>query len=70
MSKISRRKFISTAGATAASAMILHGCTTSTQTTQTPASPEATPASPTGTPGPVAAGDAPEVTTASWDSLL
>ncbi|NJO44217.1 MAG: ABC transporter substrate-binding protein [Oscillatoriales cyanobacterium RM2_1_1] len=64
MSKISRRKFISTAGATAASAMILHGCTTSTQTTQTPASPEATPASPTGTPGPVAAGDAPEVTTA------
>lgn len=66
MSNLSRRKFILTAGATAAGTLILHGCTpstTNTQNQQAPASPEAT-TSPTGTPAPVAAGDAPEVTTA------
>ncbi|MBF2022364.1 MAG: ABC transporter substrate-binding protein [Hydrococcus sp. C42_A2020_068] len=59
MSKLSRRKFILTAGATAAGTVILHGCTSSNTQTTTPTS------SPTATTSPAAAsGDGPEVTTA------
>lgn len=60
MSKLSRRKFILTVGATAAGTVILHGCTSSTETAQTPA----TTSSPAATTSPAASGDAPEVTTA------
>jgi nitrate/nitrite transport system substrate-binding protein len=57
MSKLSRRKFIITAGATAAGTVILHGCTSGNN------QPAAT-TSPSPAASPVAAGDAPEVTTA------
>ncbi|PSF38781.1 bicarbonate-binding protein [Aphanothece hegewaldii CCALA 016] len=61
MSKLSRRKFIITAGATAAGTVILHGCSSGgNQTATTTTSP-----SPATSPAPVAAsGDAPEVTSA------
>src|SRR6476646_11947628 len=59
MTKFSRRKFIWTAGATAAGTLLVHGCTASnsTDTASSPAS-SATPAVN------VAAADTPEVTTA------
>jgi nitrate/nitrite transport system substrate-binding protein len=57
MSKLSRRKFIFTAGATAAGTLIVHGCSNNQTTTTPTASP-----SPTGSPQ--AKGEAPEVTTA------
>lgn len=57
MSKLSRRKFIITAGATAAGTAILHGCSSGPNQTAT--------TTPSPTTSPVAAsGDAPEVTTA------
>ena len=56
-SKVSRRNFLATAGATAAATLLMHGCssseTSSTETTDAAA------------PSPVAAADAPEVTTAT-----
>ncbi len=57
MTKVSRRKFIVTAGATAAGTLILHGCGggQTNQANQTTTSPVASP---------VATGEAPEVTTA------
>ncbi|MCY7392528.1 MAG: ABC transporter substrate-binding protein, partial [Leptolyngbyaceae cyanobacterium CAN_BIN12] len=58
MTNLSRRKFIITAGATAAGTLLVHGCSSSTTTT-TSASPSASPAVN------VAAGDTPEVTTAT-----
>jgi len=60
MSKLSRRKFILTAGATAAGTVILHGC--SGNTNQTEASSPTTATSPAASPA--ATGDGPEVTTA------
>ncbi len=59
-SRITRRKFMVTAGVSAASSVFLKGCLGNppSATTQT-----ATPVSNTPAPGPVAAGDAPEVTT-------
>lgn len=57
MSKLSRRKFIITAGATAAGTAILHGCSSgSNQTATTTPSPATSPVA--------TSGDAPEVTTA------
>ena len=57
MSNLSRRKFIFTAGATAAGAMLAHGCSSPSKTASTePASPSAAPAVN------VAGGDTPEVT--------
>ncbi len=59
MSNLSRRKFIFTAGATAAGAMMAHGCSSSKTTSSTASSsPSAAPAAN------VSAADAPEVTTA------
>jgi nitrate/nitrite transport system substrate-binding protein len=59
MSKLSRRRFIFTAGATAVGTAILHGCATSNNTATSP-SPAGSPAA-----SPVAAGaETPEVTTA------
>jgi nitrate/nitrite transport system substrate-binding protein len=60
MSKLSRRKFILTAGATAAGTLIVHGCSSSNTNTTTTASPEASPSPAAGG----ATGEAPEVTTA------
>ncbi|GFE70279.1 CmpA/NrtA family ABC transporter substrate-binding protein [Chroococcus sp. FPU101] len=61
MSKLSRRKFIITAGATAAGTAILHGCSSGGNQTATTSPSPATSPSPTSV---AAAGDAPEVTTA------
>ncbi|GBF81382.1 CmpA/NrtA family ABC transporter substrate-binding protein [Aphanothece sacrum] len=59
MAKLSRRKFILTAGATTAGTMILHGCSSGGDKQAT------TQASPTATTSPTTAtGDGPEVTTA------
>jgi len=61
MSKISRRKFIVTAGTTAAATLLIHGCTSGSNTS-TNASPSG---SPSATPSTnISAADAPEVTTA------
>jgi nitrate/nitrite transport system substrate-binding protein len=61
MSKLSRRQFIVTAGATTAATFLIHGCSSDSKTaTSTDASPQASPA----TASPVAAADTPEVTTA------
>jgi nitrate/nitrite transport system substrate-binding protein len=61
MSKISRRKFIVTAGTTAAATLLIHGCTSGSKTS-TNASPSG---SPSATPSTnISAADAPEVTTA------
>ncbi|MBD2156198.1 ABC transporter substrate-binding protein [Leptolyngbya sp. FACHB-16] len=57
MSKVSRRNFLITAGASAAATMLIHGCSSSNSTSS--ASPEASSSSP------VASIDAPEVTTAT-----
>lgn len=62
MSKISRRKFITTVGATAATAAVLHACSSSDQaTTSAPDSESAASVAASGT---VAPADTPEVTTA------
>ena len=61
MSNLSRRKFIVTAGITAAGAAILHGCGSSTTTPTANTSPSGTPV--TGA-SPAATTEAPEVTTA------
>jgi nitrate/nitrite transport system substrate-binding protein len=58
MSKLSRRRFIFTAGATAVGTAILHGCATPNNTATSP-SPAGSPAA-----SPVAGGETPEVTTA------
>lgn len=58
MSKLSRRRFIFTAGATAVGTAILHGCATPNNTATSP-SPAGSPAA-----SPVASGETPEVTTA------
>jgi nitrate/nitrite transport system substrate-binding protein len=61
MSKISRRKFIVTAGTTAAATLLIHGCTSGSNTS-TNASPSG---SPSATPSTnISTADAPEVTTA------
>lgn len=59
MSRLSRRKFLLTAGATAAGTVILHGCSSNNNTAQSPAPSPAATTSPA-----TATGDAPEVTTA------
>ncbi len=60
MSNLSRRKFLITAGATAAGSMIIHGCSSGSNTaSSTSSSPSAAPAVN------VSAADAPEVTNAS-----
>jgi nitrate/nitrite transport system substrate-binding protein len=56
MSNLSRRKFIFTAGATAAGAMLAHGCSSSKSASDATSAPSAAPAVN------VASGDAPEVT--------
>ncbi len=58
MSKLSRRRFIFTAGATAVGTAILHGCATPNNTATSP-SPAGSPAA-----SPAASGETPEVTTA------
>ncbi|ACK71919.1 nitrate transport protein [Gloeothece citriformis PCC 7424] len=58
MTRLSRRKFILTAGATAAGTLIIHGCSSSTSETATSSSP-----SPNASPV-AASGTGPEVTTA------
>jgi len=58
MSNLSRRKFLITAGATAAGSMIIHGCSSGSNTTTTTSSPAASAVN-------VSAADAPEVTTAT-----
>ncbi|HEY9877475.1 MAG TPA: CmpA/NrtA family ABC transporter substrate-binding protein [Leptolyngbyaceae cyanobacterium] len=58
MSNLSRRKFLVTAGATTAATLLMHACSSNQSGTSTNAS-STTPA-----PGPVAAGDTPEVTSA------
>ncbi len=60
LSRLSRRKFLFTAGATTATALVMHGCSSSNTTAEAPASPATGGASPAA----VASGDAPEVTTA------
>jgi nitrate/nitrite transport system substrate-binding protein len=62
MSNLSRRKFILTAGATAASTVIIHGCSSGNTSQTTTPSPAGT-TSPTASPV-AASGDGPEVTTA------
>ncbi|MCU0534435.1 MAG: ABC transporter substrate-binding protein [Hydrococcus sp. Prado102] len=62
MSNLSRRKFILTAGATAASTVIIHGCSSGNTSQTTTPSPAAN-TSPTASPV-AASGDGPEVTTA------
>jgi nitrate/nitrite transport system substrate-binding protein len=60
MSKLSRRKFILTAGATAAGTFLVHGCTNQSNTSE-----QASTATPTATPAAnISSEDAPEVTTA------
>jgi nitrate/nitrite transport system substrate-binding protein len=56
MSKISRRNFLVTAGATTAATLLMHGCSSSQSKTDT--------ATTTSAAAPVSAADAPEVTTA------
>jgi nitrate/nitrite transport system substrate-binding protein len=56
MTRFSRRKFILTAGATAAGTLILHGCSSGNESATTTPSSETVPVATTG--------DAPEVTTA------
>jgi nitrate/nitrite transport system substrate-binding protein len=63
MSKLSRRKFILTAGATVAGTVILHGCTSGSNSSQTTTPSPAATTSPAASPA-TATGDAPEVTTA------
>ncbi|MEB3337508.1 MAG: CmpA/NrtA family ABC transporter substrate-binding protein [Leptolyngbyaceae bacterium] len=58
MSKLSRRRFIITAGTTAAGALIIHGCGSDTPSTTSTTSPAASPTVSTGI------ADTPEVTTA------
>lgn len=58
MAKLSRRKFFVTAGATTAATLLLHACS-SNPTGSSPTETRSTAA-----PGPVAAADAPEITTA------
>lgn len=58
MSRISRRNFLITAGATTAATLVMNGCSSS-NTTETSSSTSSSPA-----PSPVAAADTPEVTTA------
>lgn len=60
MSNLSRRKFLITAGATAAGSMIIHGCSSGTTASNTTTS-----ASPAASAVNVSAADTPEVTTAS-----
>jgi len=63
MSNLSRRKFLMTAGASTAATLILNSCASQTSpTTEASPAPAASTAAPT--PGPVAALDTPEVTTA------
>lgn len=57
MSNLSRRKFLITAGATAAGTMMIHGCTSGSNTATTESSPAASAVN-------VSAADAPEVTAA------
>lgn len=59
MSKLSRRQFIVTAGATTAATFLIHGCSSETKTATNDASADASPQA-----APVAAADTPEVTTA------
>jgi nitrate/nitrite transport system substrate-binding protein len=58
MSNLSRRKFLITAGATAAGTMMIHGCSSGSNTATTESSPAASAVN-------VSAADAPEVTNAS-----
>lgn len=58
MSKISRRNFLVTAGATTAATLIINGCSSKSTTGESSSSS-------TSSPSPVAAADAPEVTTAT-----
>lgn len=68
MSNLSRRKFIITAGAAAAGSIVVHGCTSSSNSTQTPAANTTPTAAASGSPVPTASvagtADSPEVTTA------
>ncbi len=65
MSKLSRRKFIGTAGVTALSAIAIHGCTSDAPTTSTTSpSPAASPKSGTTPTATTGTADTPEVTTA------
>ncbi|NCR39309.1 MAG: ABC transporter substrate-binding protein [Microcystis aeruginosa W13-11] len=59
MSKLSRRRFIFTAGATAVGTAILHGCATPNNTATSPSPAAGSPAA-----SPVAGGETPEVTSA------
>ncbi|NJN86165.1 MAG: ABC transporter substrate-binding protein [Leptolyngbyaceae cyanobacterium SL_7_1] len=59
MSNVSRRKFLITAAATTATTWVLHGCSGGSESTEA-----TSPAAGTASPSPVAAADAPEVTTA------
>jgi nitrate/nitrite transport system substrate-binding protein len=58
MSKLTRRNFLLTAGAATAATALMHGCTSST-------SPTASPAASGAAPSPVSNGDVPETATAS-----
>ncbi len=62
MSKISRRNFLFTAGATTAATFMINGCSSSTNPSSTASS--STAANSKAAPSPVAAADTPEVTTA------
>ena len=64
MSKLSRRKFIGTAGITALGAIAIHGCSSETPTTSAPSSPAASPQSGTTPAATSGTADTPEVTTA------
>ncbi len=64
MSKLSRRKFIGTAGVTALGAIAIHGCSSEAPTTSTPSSPAASPQSGTTPAATSGTADTPEVTTA------
>lgn len=65
MSNLSRRKFIITAGATAAGTLLAHGCSSGSTTSSTGASPAAGGASPSAAPAVnINPADAPEVTAA------
>jgi hypothetical protein len=65
MSNLSRRKFIITAGATAAGTLLAHGCSSSSTTSNGGASPAAGGASPSAAPAVnINPADAPEVTAA------
>jgi nitrate/nitrite transport system substrate-binding protein len=62
MSNLSRRKFLITAGATAAGTMIIHGCSSSSNTASNTTTTEASPAASAVN---VSAADTPETTTAT-----